>query len=148
MPTKKNRKHARLGLQYAALAIRTNLEGKREALIVTSLDTRRWIIPKGWPIKGCAPQETAAREAFEEAGVTGKVEARTIGSFDYDKRLSGGGVLRCRVEVFPLMVTAILPDWPERGRREMRWVEHGEVAALEIEDELRTLLDKALARRR
>ena len=56
-----------------------------EILIVTTRQSRRWIVPKGWPIKRLTPSKSAAREAFEEAGVRGKIGARAIGNFTYKK---------------------------------------------------------------
>jgi 8-oxo-dGTP pyrophosphatase MutT (NUDIX family) len=66
--------------------------GRRaEFMLVTSRETRRWIIPKGWPKKGKSPHRSAAREAFEEAGVLGAVGRQPVGSFSYEKRLKNGG---------------------------------------------------------
>jgi ADP-ribose pyrophosphatase YjhB (NUDIX family) len=62
-------------------------------LLVTTRQTKRWIIPKGWPIKGLRPAKSAAREAFEEAGVRGKVSAKSVGLFTYDKVLDNDGIL-------------------------------------------------------
>src|SRR5882724_13290224 len=91
-------------VQYAALPYR--LSGSSpEVMLVTSRETRRWIIPKGWPQKGKAPHHSAAREAFEEAGVVGTVGRRPVGSFPYEKRLKNGDVVVCEVHVFPLKVT-------------------------------------------
>jgi 8-oxo-dGTP pyrophosphatase MutT (NUDIX family) len=56
-----------------------------EILIVMTRQSRRWIVPKGWPIKRQTPSKSAAREAFEEAGVRGKIGARAIGNFTYKK---------------------------------------------------------------
>jgi ADP-ribose pyrophosphatase YjhB (NUDIX family) len=58
-------------VQYAALPFRISARARTEFLLITSRETRRWIIPKGWPQKGRAPHRSAAREAFEEAGVLG-----------------------------------------------------------------------------
>jgi len=74
---------------------------------------RRWVIPKGWPKKGKSPQYSAAREAFEEAGVLGSVAKRSVGSFSYEKRLRSGAVVVCDVRVFPLQVRRQSRQWPE-----------------------------------
>ena len=85
-------------VQYAALPYR--LSGRsREVMLVTSRETRRWIIPKGWPHKGKAPHHSAAREAFEEAGVIGAVRRHPLGSFAYEKRFKNGRVVLCEVHV-------------------------------------------------
>src|SRR5450755_5016864 len=77
-------------VQYAALPFRQSRASRTEVLLVTSRDTGRWIIPKGWPIKRKAPHVAAAREAREEAGVVGKISRRPIGWFSYEKRLKRG----------------------------------------------------------
>ena len=76
-------------VQYAALPYRRKGKSAPEVLLVTSRETGRWIIPKGWPLKGKAPHKAAAREAREEAGVVGKINRRSVGSFSYEKRLKG-----------------------------------------------------------
>ena len=108
-------------VQYAALPYRRSADGALEIMLVTSRATRRWVIPKGWPMKGRKPHDAAAREAFEEAGVIGDVGRRSIGSYRYDKRLKGGDVVPCRVEVFPLDVKVQRKRWPEKGQRETQW---------------------------
>ena len=77
--------------QYGALPYRFTVDAALEILLVTTRQTKRWIVPKGWPIKGLKPAKSAAREAFEEAGVRGRVGARAIGHFTYDKILDGSG---------------------------------------------------------
>jgi 8-oxo-dGTP pyrophosphatase MutT (NUDIX family) len=83
-------------VQYAALPYRRDGGSLMEVLLITSRDTGRWIIPKGWPLKGKAPHKAAAREAREEAGLVGKIHRRPIGSFSYEKRLKGGKDRRLR----------------------------------------------------
>jgi 8-oxo-dGTP pyrophosphatase MutT (NUDIX family) len=78
-------------VQYAALPYRLSGRSRTEVMLVTSRETQRWI-PKGWPQRGRAPYDSAAREAFEEAGVVGAVGRRSVGSFPYEKRLR----LRCQ----------------------------------------------------
>jgi 8-oxo-dGTP pyrophosphatase MutT (NUDIX family) len=114
--------------QYAALPYRRSGDDVR-ILLVTSLETKRWILPKGWPLAGRAAHEAAAAEAFEEGGIEGHVGKETIGSFDYSKRRKRGEPVPCRVEVFPLEVTAERESWPEQGRRERRWFSPEEAAA-------------------
>jgi 8-oxo-dGTP pyrophosphatase MutT (NUDIX family) len=112
-----------------------------EILLVTSRATRRWIIPKGWPIKGLTPRLAAAREAYEEAGVRGRVGGRALGSYVYDKRLdNGGGVVPCEVRVFPLAVKRQLKAWPEAGERTTRWFSAAEAVDLVADEGLRALI--------
>jgi 8-oxo-dGTP pyrophosphatase MutT (NUDIX family) len=79
-------------VQYGALPYRFTPHAALEILLVTTRQTRRWIIPKGWPIKGLRPAKSAAREAFEEAGVRGKISAKPLGLFTYEKSLDEAGV--------------------------------------------------------
>jgi 8-oxo-dGTP pyrophosphatase MutT (NUDIX family) len=112
------------GKQVAALCWR--FSPKRgsvlEVLLITSLNSKRWIVPKGWPEPDLSPGENAAREAFEEAGVTGKISPQPIGSYHYLKERKDGGGVPCSVEVFALAVTKQLDDWPEKGVRELIWL--------------------------
>ena len=78
--------------QYAALPWRRGDDGALEVLLITSRESRRWVIPKGWPIKGLNSKKSAAREAFEEAGVLGAVGKKKLGDYHYDKRLRSGRV--------------------------------------------------------
>jgi len=126
-------------VQAAALPWRRDDDGEVKVLLITSRETRRWVIPKGWPIKGLKPQKTAAREALEEAGVQGAM-AKKIGVFHYDKRLADGRVQKIRVAVFPLKVEVELDRWPEAHERVRRWTSPGDAAALVLEPELAELL--------
>ena len=88
-----------------------------EVLLITSRRAKRWTIPKGVIEPTLTPQASAAKEAYEEAGVRGLVGSASLGAFEYEK---WGGT--CRVEVFPLLVQDILETWPESDRRQRRWV--------------------------
>lgn len=126
--------------QYAALPWRRDGAGVIELLLITSRETRRWVIPKGWPIKTLRPGPSAAQEAFEEAGVSGLVRSRSIGRYHYDKRLRSGRLQHVRVLVYPLEVLEMAGDWPEIGQREQRWATPARAAELVDEPELKTLL--------
>src|ERR1700761_470852 len=110
------------GRQVAALCWRTSPRHGTEVLLITSLNSKRWIIPKGWPEAELWPAENAAREAFEEAGGTGKISAGPVGSYHYLKEKKDGGGMPCTVTVFALAVTQQLDDWPEKGNRELLWL--------------------------
>lgn len=116
--------------------------GALEILLITSRDTRRWIIPKGWPIKGMKPAKSAAREAYEEAGVRGAVAGKVIGTFRYEKRMADkSGTVPCEVRVFPLLVKRQRKTWPEAQERELRWLNPVDAAALVEEEGLRKLIN-------
>ena len=102
--------------QFAALPWRIGEAGTRQVMLLTSRETRRWVIPKGWPMKGRKPAEVASREAYEEAGLVGQIVGkRPIGIFHYEKRL-GTNALLCEVQVFSFWVNKQLDDAITRVR--------------------------------
>lgn len=115
-------------VQYAALPFRRRRTAGTEVLLVTSRQTGRWIIPKGWPIKRNAPHAAAAQEALEEAGVVGRMRRRSIGTYQYEKRLKNGEAVLCKVQVFPLEVERQERTWPEKGKRKVKWFSPGKAA--------------------
>lgn len=127
--------------QYAALPWRQGKDGL-EILLITSRETRRWVIPKGWPMITLAAHDAAAQEAWEEAGVRGAVLDTPIGAFRYHKRMKSGPPQRCRVDVYPLAVEDESKDWPERRQRQRRWVPALEAARMVEEPGLRLLIDR------
>jgi 8-oxo-dGTP pyrophosphatase MutT (NUDIX family) len=125
--------------QIAALPYRIGVEGEIQVLLVTSRDTGRWVIPKGWPMKNKKPHKAAAQEAVEEAGVKGAVGDKPIGQYLYWKRRTRDFVL-CQVNVYPLQVLRQLKTWPERGQRETRWFTLDEAAQHIEEPDLASLI--------
>jgi ADP-ribose pyrophosphatase YjhB (NUDIX family) len=121
-------------LQYGVLPWRH--ERRLEIMLITSRETYRWVIPKGWPILHHTAPFSAAVEALEEAGVEGEVDSQAIGTYPYVKRLKDGEVRPLNVEVFALRVTRELPDWPEQGQRQRRWFTLREAAQSVDEQEL------------
>ena len=111
-----------------------------EILLITSRESRRWVIPKGWPIPGHGGAESAAQEAYEEAGVRGQVMEKALGHYDYKKRLRSGGKKRFRVDVFAMEVTEVLDLWPEAHERTRQWLSPQEAAAHVNEQELAALI--------
>jgi uncharacterized protein Yka (UPF0111/DUF47 family)/ADP-ribose pyrophosphatase YjhB (NUDIX family) len=109
-------------------------------LLVTSRETKRWVIPKGNPIGGVAPHAAAAVEAEEEAGVRGAVCPTPLGSFRYRKRRKNGASLMLDVDVFPLAVTQELAAWKEKDERERRWFPLAEAADAVEEADLAALI--------
>lgn len=129
-------------LQVGALCYRHSAKGMR-ILLVTSRETRRWIIPKGWPMKRRTPGQAAAREAYEEAGVKGVVSNRSIGLFTYRKDMGRGTRIHCTVRVFPLQVTELLKKFPEARQRKVRWFSPRKAAKKVREPELKALILQA-----
>jgi predicted phosphate transport protein (TIGR00153 family) len=126
--------------QIAALPYRTDAHGVIEIMLITSRETRRWVIPKGNPIKGLRAHEAAAHEAFEEAGLVGIPCPTLIGTYHYYKRKRDGAERSATVEVFPLSVTSQLPEWPEQHERESRWFSLAQAAAAVDEPDLKHLI--------
>ena len=116
--------------QFGALPWRIGNRGTREVMLLTSRETHRWVIPKGWPMKGRKPSKVASQEAYEEAGLIAHImNKRPIGSFHYEKRLAHKAIL-CEVRVFLFRVERQLDDWPEESARETRWFDAEEAAEL------------------
>jgi 8-oxo-dGTP pyrophosphatase MutT (NUDIX family) len=140
-PDKKRKSDgAEVRTQIAALPWRRDAEAGVEIMLVSSRETKRWIIPKGWPIKGMKPHQAAAIEALEEAGLEGKIEKEPVGVYHYGKRLDNGAVLTCKVDVYPLKVSRQRKSWPEKGQRVTRWFPAEDAAENVFEDELAALI--------
>ncbi|MER2267209.1 NUDIX hydrolase [Methylobacterium oxalidis] len=132
--------------QIGALPFRKGADGSFSVLLVTSRESRRWVIPKGWPMKGRKPFEAAAREAYEEAGVIGHIGKRPLGFFIYEKRLKNRDFVLCQVKVFPLEVRKQLKRWPEQNEREQRWFTPPDAADAVAEPGLAAIIRAALKR--
>jgi 8-oxo-dGTP pyrophosphatase MutT (NUDIX family) len=130
----------RLIRQYGVIPLRQGSEGRVEILLITSRETRRWVVPRGNPIAGLSPHEAAAQEAFEEAGIRGDVGQSAIGTYRYDKRRASGAVDEAEVEIFALEVREELDEWPERRERDRRWFAAEEAAASVEEADLAALI--------
>jgi len=126
-------------VQVGCLPLIVAEDGTTRVLLVTSRDTKRWIIPKGWPMKGRKPSEAAAQEALEEAGVIGETGKKPVGSYRYSKRREADVDL-CEVQVYELAVRKQLNSWQEKGQRERRWFTLEEAAASIEEPDLAALL--------
>ena len=134
-------------MQYAALCYRRTTEnGQVEILLLTSRDTGRWVIPKGWPMGSKSASEVAATEALEEAGVKGIVEHDPLGCFGYSKAMSEGLVLPCEVQVHALEVTGSVKNYKEKGQRQQEWVSPTDAAERVAEPGLKKII-RAFAKR-
>jgi len=125
--------------QVAAIPVRFGSQGSIEVLLVTSRETRRWVVPKGWPWRGIDDHDAAAGEAWEEAGIKGKSRRKSIGSFTYPK-LRNGKPQVLKVRTFLLEVKEEAEIWPEVAERKRKWFSVEKAAELVAEDELRELL--------
>ncbi len=126
-------------LQCAALPYRRLASAAIEVMLITSRDTGRWVIPKGWQ-EGLAARVSAEREALEEGGLVGRMGKQAIGRYRYKKQLPDGSSVACLVEVFVLEVKRQLKSWPERKERRTRWFMLREAAAAVAEPELAAMI--------
>jgi 8-oxo-dGTP pyrophosphatase MutT (NUDIX family) len=127
-------------VQFAALCTRNTNEGV-QVLLITSRDTGRWIIPKGWPIDGLNGAQTARQEAWEEAGVRARtVQEKPAGKFAYEKILKDGSAQPVLTTVFRIEVQDLAEDFPEKGQRTREWVSPTTAAERVHEPGLRDLL--------
>lgn len=125
--------------QYGVLAYSTDDTGAPRFLLITSRGTGRWVIPRGNPMAGLSPSQSAAQEAFEEAGLTGIVSAQEIGRYDYLKVRRSGSV-PATVHVFALRDPLQSEDWPERDQRRTQWFSREDAAAAVDEAGLRAII--------
>lgn len=126
--------------QVAALCFRQSDAGK-EVLLITSRDTGRWIIPKGWPITGKDAPDAAMQEAWEEAGVrTGRIRQKAIGTFCYEKDMPKGLPLQIETQVFAVKVDKLKSQYPEVAERRRKWVRPSKAADMVAEPELQKIL--------
>lgn len=127
-------------VQFAALPWRRLADGQVMVLLITSRETRRMVIPKGWPMADRTPADAAAQEAYEEAGVVGEPAGEPIGVYAYDKRLRDGSLRSVQVSVFPLEVFVERMAFPEHGQREKQWTTPAEAAEQVDEPGLKALI--------
>jgi 8-oxo-dGTP pyrophosphatase MutT (NUDIX family) len=122
--------------QSGAIPFRVTPQGLK-VLLVTSSSGKRWVIPKGIVEEGLEPDESAEREALEEAGIKGRLNTPSVGSYQYSK---WGGV--CEVEVFLLEVLETFEDWQEGDLRERRWCTVDEARSLVEEQTLKEMIGR------
>ncbi|WP_254606473.1 DUF47 family protein [Sphingomonas bacterium] len=126
--------------QVAALPYRIEADGLLRVMLITSRETRRWVVPKGHPMTGFAAHEAAAQEAWEEAGLRGFPCAAPIGIYTYVKRRRVRGDASVTVAVYPLCVADQAEDWPERHQRVTQWFDLEAAAARVDEPGLKALI--------
>lgn len=114
-------------LHLAALPYRLGRHGL-EILLITSRETRRWVIPTGSPTEDRHPHRTAEIEAFQAAGVRGAISRKPIGDYSYTHRLPDGEQRQCLVEVYPLLVSNEAATWPQKAERRRVWFPANEAA--------------------
>jgi len=125
--------------QFAALCFRI-VKDQAEVLLITSRRSKRWIIPRGWPMDGATPSECAVTEAWEEAGVRGKAYDQCLGLFSYHKAIGPEKSMPCVAMVYPLKVKAMVSKYPETGQRKRKWMRTKKAASRVTEPELAEII--------
>ncbi len=126
-------------MQYAALCWRRQ-QDHVQVLLITSRDTGRWVIPKGWPMPGLAPEAAAAQEAWEEAGVKGRVNPVCLGRYGYIKELGSEATVPCAVVVYGMQVVDLATKYPEAKERRREWFALADAAEQVGEPDLKRLI--------
>ncbi|OYW60542.1 MAG: hypothetical protein B7Z31_04085 [Rhodobacterales bacterium 12-65-15] len=125
--------------QFAALCWQPH-GAEIDVLLITSRDTGRWIIPKGWPMPGLAPEAVAEQEAWEEAGAEGEVSSFRIGRYGYFKTFAPDSRMPCAVSVYGLRVRSLADTYPEVKERRRAWFAQDVAAGLVDEPDLASLI--------
>lgn len=126
-------------VQAAALCLRSSIDAPH-VLLVTSLDTGRWILPKGWPMDGLTLAQAALQEAWEEAGIRGRVHDTALGVYSYSKITRSGAALTCQCSVYRVDVASMGTEFPEKGRRKRAWLTPSDAADRVDEPGLKDIL--------
>ncbi|WP_366938903.1 NUDIX hydrolase [uncultured Paracoccus sp.] len=111
-----------------------------DVLLITSRGTGRWVIPKGWPMEGKTLPAAAATEAWEEAGVEGRMLDAELGRYHYDKEQDRGYSVPVEVRVFLMEVESLGTSFPESKQRKRRWFAPADAARMVAEPGLREIL--------
>jgi 8-oxo-dGTP pyrophosphatase MutT (NUDIX family) len=136
----KNASKSDVRTQFAALCYRVK-QGKPQVLLITSRQSGRWIIPKGWPMDGKTPGESALSEAWEEAGVKGKLMGRSLGLYSYHKDLGTSQEIPCVAMIYPVKVKSLANKYPEKDQRKRKWFSPKKAATKVAEPELAHILE-------
>ncbi|MTH77878.1 NUDIX hydrolase [Paracoccus aestuariivivens] len=90
------------------------LPGKKqdEVILVTSRRSKNWIFPKGRKIPGMSGPASARREAYEEAGLLGRIDKRM--KFRIATKQAGEKV---ELLLYAMRVDKLLKRWPEARQR-------------------------------
>ncbi len=124
--------------QSAVLAYRINDDAPK-VLLITSRRSGRWVLPKGHIEAGQTSRDAARAEAFEEAGVGGRIAETKIGTYSYTKAdLQGNPAYK--VKVYPMEVASLADSWPEKAERRRAWMDFPSAVAAVDEPELKNLL--------
>jgi phosphohistidine phosphatase len=116
--------------------------GKVEIMIIQSSKKKHWVIPKGIKEPGLSPQESAAEEALEEAGVEGVVGDEALGCYVYEK---WGAATTCHVYPMEVLRELAHEEWQE-SHRQRTWVTPQQAAAQLRQPQLGPMVEALAAR--
>ena len=139
MSVKERRLSEKTRSQVAALCFKPSIKNKIEILLITSRKSKKWLIPKGWPIGGLKAHKAAEQEALEEAGAIGDILDLCVGKYSYIKK-TNKKLITCDVSVYPLNVTELMKDYKERRERARAWVSREEAIDNVFEPGLKRIL--------
>lgn len=125
--------------QIGALCVKGK-KTRTKVLMITTRESGRWIVPKGWPIEGLQPHQVAEREAWEEAGVTGSADIKPLGHFTYLKGMDDGRRIPSVVALHRLVVESVEKRFPEKGQRQLEWLSPAAAAERVESQELKSLI--------
>lgn len=120
------------------IAYRIDDKGAVEILLIRNLKGVRWMIPKGWNEEGMTPRQVALMEAWEEAGVKGKIKGEPLGVYKHQKFREV-----VQVELYIMKVTGEKNSWPEMGRRKRQWLPIAKAAKKVAAPQLKRLIPAA-----
>ena len=123
--------------QAAAIPVRRAGRGL-QVCVIRRKDASVWGVPKGLVDPGDTHEETALNEAWEEAGINGRLLGAAIGTYRYRKWGT-----RLTVAVYVMEVLEQAPTWEESAFRQRRWVSFPEAVALLADHPVAPLLDRA-----
>ena len=122
------------------IAIRRTADGF-EVCLIRRRESRGWGIPKGMVKAGDTLEETALNEAWEEAGLKGRLIGDAIGTYEYEK-----WDLDLVVAVYLMDVLEEHDDWEEAHYRDRTWRSLREAASMLADHPVVPLLKRARAR--
>ncbi|RPB28002.1 hypothetical protein L211DRAFT_768887, partial [Terfezia boudieri ATCC MYA-4762] len=95
---------------------------KRKILVVESTQRKNhWVLPKGgFETDEATPEDAALREAWEEAGITGRI-TRALGEIP-DPRINASISNNSLFMFFEVDVEREEARWPEMQKRMRRWL--------------------------
>jgi 8-oxo-dGTP pyrophosphatase MutT (NUDIX family) len=111
--------------QAAAIPVRQTDDGVVQVCLIRRKTSAKWGIPKGYIERGDTDVQAALAEAYEEAGLNGRVKGDSVGTYEYEK-----GPLALTVTVYVMEVLEERTPWREMRWRERRWCSIEEAGAL------------------